>query len=140
MDKVSRAQRSRNMAAVRTKDTEAELFVRRLLHSEGFRFRIHRKDLPGTPDIVLPKYRATIFVHGCFWHAHGCSRGNAPSSNVNFWKRKREANVNRDRRQIEALTSLGWRVLVLWECELKDRSILAERLKAFLFDREDMPR
>ena len=132
MDTVSQAQRSRNMAAVRTRDTAAELFVRRVLHAEGFRFRLHRRDLPGKPDIVLPKYKIVVLVHGCFWHAHDCRRGALPSSNIDFWSRKRAANVERDRKQIKQLESLGWRVLVLWECELKAQNAIAELMRRFL--------
>ena len=132
VDTVSQAQRSRNMAAVRTRDTAAELFVRRVLHAEGFRFRLHRRDLPGKPDIVLPKYKIVVLVHGCFWHAHDCRRGALPSSNIDFWSRKRAANVERDRKQIKQLESLGWRVLVLWECELKAQNAIAELMRRFL--------
>lgn len=132
MDTVSKAQRSRNMALVRTRDTTPELIVRKIIHAEGFRFRLHRADLPGKPDIVLPKHHAVVFVHGCFWHAHGCRRGAAPSSNTEFWERKRQANVQRDQRQRSQLQAMGWRVLVVWECETRDRETLRASLRSFL--------
>lgn len=132
MDTVSKAQRSRNMASVRTRDTTPELTVRRVLHAEGFRFRLHRADLPGKPDIVLPKYRVIVFVHGCFWHAHTCRRGAAPLSNTEFWERKRQANVLRDQKQRSQLSALGWRVLTVWECETRDRERLRASLRNFL--------
>jgi DNA mismatch endonuclease (patch repair protein) len=132
VDTVSRAQRSLNMASVRTRNTAAELVVRRVLHAQGFRFRLHRLDLPGKPDIVLPKHRTVVLVHGCFWHAHDCRRGALPSSNTAFWSQKRGVNMARDRKQAEQLEALGWRVLVVWECELKDREALAEHLRRFL--------
>ncbi|APR37577.1 very short patch repair endonuclease [Paraburkholderia sp. SOS3] len=118
MDTVSRDQRSRNMAAVSNKDTLPEILVRRALHRLGYRFRLHRSDLPGTPDIVLPKYKLCIFVHGCFWHRHaGCKRASTPSTNVEFWKRKFEKNVNRDAATVDRLTKMGWRVEVIWTCQ-----------------------
>ncbi|WP_198039220.1 very short patch repair endonuclease [Paraburkholderia sp. SOS3] len=118
IDTVSRDQRSRNMAAVSNKDTLPEILVRRALHRLGYRFRLHRSDLPGTPDIVLPKYKLCIFVHGCFWHRHaGCKRASTPSTNVEFWKRKFEKNVNRDAATVDRLTKMGWRVEVIWTCQ-----------------------
>ncbi|WP_414444668.1 very short patch repair endonuclease [Burkholderia sp. 22PA0106] len=118
IDTVSRDQRSRNMAAVSNKDTLPEILVRRALHRLGYRFRLHRSDLPGTPDIVLPKYKLCIFVHGCFWHRHaGCKRASTPSTNVEFWKRKFENNVNRDAATVDRLTKMGWRVEVIWTCQ-----------------------
>lgn len=132
MDTVSSAQRSRNMASVRTRNTGPELVVRRILHAEGFRFRLHRHDLPGKPDIILPKHRAIVLVHGCFWHAHNCQRGKIPSSNTEFWTRKRLSNIERDQRQQQQLQSLGWRVIVVWECETKNRDELRRRLRQFL--------
>lgn len=134
MDTISPAQRSHNMSSVRTRDTAAEVGVRRILHAEGFRFRLHRQDLPGKPDIALPKHKVIVLVHGCFWHAHNCRRGALPSSNIEFWSRKRAANVERDQRQIKELGALGWRVLVVWECELKARDLLAKRMRRFLAD------
>lgn len=120
------------MQAVKSKNTEPEVRVRRLLHAMGYRFRLHRKDLPGKPDIVLPKYRKAIFVHGCFWHAHGCPKGQPPKSRPDYWLPKLAQNVKRDRTKMEQLESLGWRVLVVWQCETKGIDALAERLRAFV--------
>lgn len=108
------------MAAIKGKNTKPELLVRSWLHKNGFRFRLHRKDLPGTPDIVLPKYRTVIFVHGCFWHRHGCSNSVMPSARREFWHQKLSTNVLRDRRSRLALRREGWRVIVLWECQLRN--------------------
>jgi DNA mismatch endonuclease, patch repair protein len=122
-------QRSRNMAAIRCADTKPEMRVRRLLHLLGYRFRLHRKDLPGKPDIVLAKHRAVIFVHGCFWHCHSCRYGSVtPATRADFWAAKRASNVARDRRNKTALRALGWRVLVIWECETKDLERVERRL------------
>lgn len=107
------------MSKIRSKDTKPERVLRSALHRMGFRFRIHKKDLPGKPDIVLPKYRTVIFVHGCFWHYHkDCREGRIPSSNSAFWKEKLEKNVTKDRRHQLALEAQGWHVIVVWECEL----------------------
>lgn len=114
------AARSRNMAAIGPKDTAPELLVRRFLHSQGFRFRLHRKDLPGRPDIVLPKYRAVVMVNGCFWHHHGCKNSVWPRTRKEFWRAKIEATVDRDRRTVRMLRALGWRVIVVWECEASE--------------------
>lgn len=117
MDNVSKETRSRIMASVRQRGTTAELAVRKLLHSGGFRFRLHRASLPGTPDLVLPKYRVAIFVHGCFWHYHQkCRYARLPASNQKFWEEKLKANVARDASQRATLIEDGWRVLVVWEC------------------------
>lgn len=112
------AARSRNMAAIKGRDTSPELIVRRQLHAAGFRFRLHRKDLPGRPDIVLPKHQTVIFVHGCFWHKHNCRYFKWPKTREEFWHHKIMANVERDRRNREKLRALGWRVLVVWECRV----------------------
>lgn len=120
------------MQAVKHKNTGPEIRVRRLLHAMGYRFRLHRKDLPGSPDIVLPKHRAVLFVHGCFWHAHGCAKGQPPKSRLDYWLPKLEKNVTRDRTKIEQLGARGWRVLVVWQCETKDIEALSARLKAFV--------
>lgn len=121
------------MAAVKGKNTGAELTVRRLLHAAGFRFRLHRKDLPGSPDIVLPKYRAVVFVHGCFWHQHlDCKRATRPTSNLDYWVRKLNRNMARDQQNQAELEALGWRVVVVWECEMKDAPALTARLSSQL--------
>lgn len=133
MDVFDAPTRSRVMRAVKGKNTRPEQAVRSLLHSLGYRFRLHRRDLPGAPDITLPGRRAVIFVHGCFWHGHPCKRGNrAPKANAEYWTRKLERNIARDSAAREKLESLGWRVLVVWECEIKDRDALADRFRAFL--------
>lgn len=116
-DTLTNAQRRRCMSAIRGRDTKPELLVRSLLHTQGFRFRLHARYLPGKPDIVLPKYRAVIFVHGCFWHTHHCKRGRStPTTNQSFWRKKRAATVRRDRLVRRRLRHLGWRVIVVWEC------------------------
>jgi DNA mismatch endonuclease (patch repair protein) len=132
MDTRSTEQRRRIMQAVKSKDTEPELRVRRLLHSMHLRFRLHRKDLPGRPDIVLPRHRKVIFVHGCFWHAHGCSKGQPPKSRHGYWLPKLQANVHRDQAKITQLEQLNWKVLVVWQCETKDTSSLGCRLQDFV--------
>ena len=125
-------QRSRLMSRVKGKDTKPEKVVRSALHSLGYRFRLYRKNLPGSPDIVLPKYRTAIFVHGCFWHRHpGCPKATTPKSNLEYWHRKFAENVERDRRKERELARLGWRVMIIWQCESSVRRLdeLAERLK-----------
>ncbi|MGB6131421.1 MAG: very short patch repair endonuclease [Acidobacteriaceae bacterium] len=120
MDVHTPATRSRNMAAIRSANTKPEMRVRSALHAMGFRFRLHRKDLPGRPDIVLPKHQTAIFVHGCFWHCHRCKYGSVvPATRAEFWAAKRGGNVARDRRNAAALRRQGWRVIVLWECEVR---------------------
>ena len=129
--------RSRIMRAVRSKDTGPELLVRRLIHSMGFRYRLHRVDLPGRPDIVFPSKRKIILVHGCFWHGHSCSRGRrTPKSNVEYWREKISKNLKRDNRNLQLLAENGWRVLIVWECELKNVDELAIRLSTFLQSNE----
>lgn len=121
------------MAAIRSKDTKPELLVRRVAHALGYRFRLHRRDLPGKPDLVLPKHRAAIFVHGCYWHGHGCARGGSGSkSNGGYWGPKIAGNRARDDAAQSALTHLGWKVVVIWECETTDKSALATKLKEAL--------
>jgi DNA mismatch endonuclease (patch repair protein) len=123
--------RSRNMAAIHGKDTAPEQAVRRILHAMGLRFRLHRKDLPGRPDIVLPRHCTVVFVHGCFWHRHEvCRYTTTPKTRLAFWQAKFDANVARDHRNRVALEEMGWRVLVVWECELRDVEALRDRLKA----------
>jgi DNA mismatch endonuclease (patch repair protein) len=136
MDRFTPSQRSALMSKVRGKNTRPEERVRSILHHLGFRFRLHRKDLPGTPDIVLPKYRTVIFVHGCFWHRHpGCKKASMPQTNKEFWERKLARNVERDAVVSEKLTRIGWRVLVVWECELKNSKALSSRLLRELMQR-----
>jgi DNA mismatch endonuclease (patch repair protein) len=134
-DKLSADERSRNMASIRSKDMKPELAVRKATHALGFRFRLHRKDLPGKPDLVFPKYSAVIFVHGCFWHQHaepGCLDGRPPKSNQGYWGPKLARNLERDAASRAALQAQGWRVLVIWECETKDAQALAEKIAGFL--------
>ncbi|MBA3912892.1 MAG: DNA mismatch endonuclease Vsr [Acidobacteriales bacterium] len=133
MDNISKAQRRANMRAVRSRDTGPEMLVRSLLHRLGYRFRLHRKDLPGTPDLVFISRRKVIFVHGCFWHQHPkCPRATVPSSNVEFWGRKLERNTARDRGDLMRLRRLGWKVMVVWECNTKRPERLTARLRRFL--------
>ncbi|KQT83117.1 endonuclease [Aurantimonas sp. Leaf443] len=120
------------MAKVRGKNTKPELVVRRALHALGLRFRLHRRDLPGRPDIVLPRHRLAIFVHGCFWHRHeGCRMASTPKTRRDFWEAKFEANVQRDRRNLETLQELGWRPEIVWECESR-KADLPDRLQAIV--------
>lgn len=129
-DTVDSQKRSEMMSRIRGRDTKPEIIVRRIAHRLGFRFRIHRKDLPGCPDIVFPRYRAVIMVHGCFWHRHpGCRYAYTPKTRGRFWQDKFESNVVRDRRNETALHELGWRVLVIWECETKNLSSVEARIK-----------
>jgi DNA mismatch endonuclease, patch repair protein len=124
MDIYSRRKRSEIMSNIRSVDTKPEIIVRRQLHSLGYRFRLHYKDLPGCPDIVLPKYHAVIFVHGCFWHHHmSCAKSRLPKSNVQFWTDKISTNVQRDKRNMSKLKRLGWHVLVVWECETTNKKL-----------------
>ena len=121
-DIVDAPTRSRMMSGIRGKNTKPELAVRRALHAAGFRFRLHRCDLPGAPDIVMAGRRITIFVHGCFWHRHkGCRLVKAPATNTEFWRAKLDSNVERDRKAISALHAMGWRVLIVWECVTRRR-------------------
>ena len=115
-DTVDKETRSRMMSSVRTKDTKLELDIRRRLFAMGFRYRLHRKDLPGRPDMVFPKYRSVVFVHGCFWHYHGCHLSSIPETRRSWWKKKLEDNARRDSEAVFELRNLGWRVLTIWEC------------------------
>jgi DNA mismatch endonuclease (patch repair protein) len=124
-DVVSRKTRSRMMAGIKGMNTAPERLVRRYLHAAGLRFRLHDNRLPGRPDIVLARYRTVVLVHGCFWHMHpGCRYARMPASRTGFWQSKLEANVQRDRRDVAALSVLGWKVLIIWECEAKEPSCL----------------
>lgn len=121
------------MASVSGKNTRPEIVVRRIVHRLGYRFRLHVKDLPGNPDIVLPRHRKVIFVHGCFWHGHrGCRKAARPATNVEFWNKKLDGNVNRDRRFRRKLGTLGWKTMVIWECQTKNLERLEGRLTRFL--------
>jgi DNA mismatch endonuclease, patch repair protein len=127
-DHLSREQRSRNMAAVRSKNTAPEMLARKAAHRLGLRFRLHRTDLPGSPDIVLPKHRTVVFVHGCFWHGHGCSRSKLPRTNVRFWTEKIEKNKLRDSKAEAALRKDGWKVQIVWQCELRNIDMALRRV------------
>ncbi len=128
-DRISPEKRSWNMSRIRGKDTKPELRVRSQLHRMGYRFRLHRKDLPGRPDIVLPKYDTVIFVHGCFWHRHkGCRFAYTPKTRVEFWQTKFDLNVRRDRRNEAALRKRGWRIIRIWECRTGDPQKLQQQL------------
>ena len=120
-DIVDRVTRSRMMAGIRGRDTKPELEIRRALHRQGFRFRLHARNLPGRPDIVLPKYKAVVLVHGCFWHGHDCRYFRLPATRRAFWARKIADNRARDERNLRDLRACGWRVMVIWECALRDR-------------------
>ncbi len=126
MDRISKEHRSWNMSRIRSKDTRPEMIVRSLLHKNGFRFRLHCKDLPGNPDIVLPKYRTVIFVHGCFWHRHpGCRFAYEPRTHADFWRAKFAANERRDADVRQQLRRSAWRVMVVWECAVGDSACMA---------------
>lgn len=130
VDTISGAHRSWNMSRIKGRNTGPELRLRSLLHRAGFRFRLHTKDLPGKPDVVLPRYRTAIFVHGCFWHRHeGCRNATMPSTRAEFWQEKFDGNVERDRRNRTALEAAGWTVITVWECDLKaDADRIVEQL------------
>lgn len=133
MDIVSPEKRSRMMAGIKGKNTKPELVVRKLVHGMGFRYRLHRKDLPGSPDLVFPRLRKVIFVHGCFWHRHpGCRFAYTPKSNAKFWMDKLEGNTQRDAHAVMALDAMGWQVLIVWECEVSDLAGLARNVRLFL--------
>ena len=130
-DSVSSAERSQIMRQVHSEDTAPEMYVRRSLHAAGFRFRLHDKRLPGRPDLVLARYRTVIFVQGCLWHWHGCRRSRMPSSNSDYWERKIARNVERDAKNTAILSDMGWRVELVWECELATGTMsLIERLSS----------
>jgi DNA mismatch endonuclease (patch repair protein) len=130
-DNLDKASRSVMMAKIRSHNTRPEIRVRRYLHKAGFRFRLHRKDLPGKPDLVLPMYRTALFVHGCFWHQHqGCKYSTMPKSNADYWTKKLARNLERDSVNFERLVELGWRVLIVWECSLKKKETASIALKS----------
>ena len=134
-DTLDPDQRSNRMSRIRGKDTGPEMVVRRITHGMGYRYRLHVKDLPGCPDLVFRKRRRVIFVHGCFWHRHpdpSCKLARLPKSRLDFWLPKLERNAERDSENIRKLKSMGWDVLVIWECQLKDQTSLREQIRAFL--------
>jgi len=127
------AQLSEHMRTIRKKDTRPEIAVRRIVHALGYRFRLHRRDLPGTPDIVLPRHRKVILVHGCFWHQHAnCRLSKLPRSRTSYWLPKLARNVQRDETALTALRQMGWKACVIWECEVADQGRLLKRLNRFL--------
>ena len=133
MDTISEEQRSRNMSRIRSSDTSPEMKVRRLVHSMGYRFRLHKKELPGCPDIVFPGRKKIIFVHGCFWHMHsGCRRSTLPKTKIDYWHSKLKKNKERDAKNQGQLKDLGWDILIVWECETADLKLLQPRLRHFL--------
>ena len=130
--------RSANMRAIRSKDMGPELAVRRIVHQLGYRYRLHRNDLPGRPDIIFTSRHKIIFVHGCFWHSHGCKNSHIPKSNVDYWVPKLIRNTTRDAKNLQILSERGWQCLVIWECEIKDRSSLTSRIRDFFRDNQEI--
>jgi DNA mismatch endonuclease (patch repair protein) len=137
-DTLTPKKRSWNMSRIKGRDTAAELAVRKMLHAAGYRFRLHKKDLPGRPDIVLPKHKAVIFVHGCFWHSHGCKDSGIPKTNTGFWAKKLEDNVRRDIKNQTLLKQQGWYVQVIWECEIRNAIRILSRLKSAIQSRNSL--
>ena len=139
MDRLTPERRSWLMSRVASKNTSAEIRVRQMAHALGLRFRLHRKDLPGTPDLVFPRHRIALFVHGCFWHRHpGCKKASTPKSNIDFWQEKFERNIARDQAAMLELKRLGWQPAVIWECETKDHETLTSLLEK-LFSGDKKP-
>ena len=133
MDNLTQEQRVHTMRSVRGKDTRPEIIVRRLVHALGYRYRLHRRDLPGCPDLVFVSRKKVIFVHGCFWHGHACRAGrNRPKSNFHYWKKKLLGNTQRDSQHRADLRRLGWTVLTIWECRLKERTGFEDQISRFL--------
>jgi DNA mismatch endonuclease (patch repair protein) len=132
-DNLTPEQRKKTMARVKSQDTTPEMKVRRLVHSLGYRFRLHRKDLPGKPDLVFPRLKKVVFVHGCFWHGHkGCKASKRPSSNTEYWNTKLDRNKKRDQDNIKKLIAAGWEPLIIWECQIKDAIELRRVIIKFL--------
>jgi DNA mismatch endonuclease (patch repair protein) len=126
VDVVDKPTRSRMMSGIRAKNTSPEFAVRRYLHSKGLRYRLHVKDLPGKPDLIFPRYGLALFVHGCFWHRHhACRFATTPASNREFWQKKFDDNVRRDKEAVRKLKKSGWRVLIIWECEISEKGLLS---------------
>ncbi len=137
MDTIDSKARSENMRAIKSKNMNPEMKVRKLVHSLGYRYRLHKKSLPGTPDLVFASRQKAIFVHGCFWHQHNakkCKITRLPKSNLSYWKRKLDANVKRDKKNILRLRRKGWKVMVIWECQIRDLDRIEKRIQAFLED------
>ena len=132
MDRLTPEQRSENMSRIRVKDTKPEMAVRRLAHAMSYRFRLHRRDLPGSPDMVFPRRRKVIFVHGCFWHGHDCRIAHVSRTRPAYWSAKIERNRARDASNLESLRVLDWDALVIWECETRDPNTLHGKIKGFL--------
>jgi DNA mismatch endonuclease, patch repair protein len=133
VDRLSKSQRSEHMARIRSKNTSPELFVRRVLFRLGYRFRLHRNDLPGTPDIVFPSRKKAVFIHGCFWHAHGgCHLAKTPKTRPEYWRAKFSRNATRDRLSKRKLRSMGWSTLTIWECQLVQEEHILRRLTRYL--------
>ena len=133
MDVFTPEKRSEIMSRVRDRNTKPEMTVRRLLHGLGYRYRLHRRDLPGTPDIAFMGRKKAVFVHGCFWHRHeGCNKASTPKTRVKFWKTKFDENKRRDERKLSALKELGWKTMVVWECEIKDLEGIDAKVTEFL--------
>ena len=130
MDRITKEKRSWNMSRIKAKNTSPERTVRSIIHSLGLRFRLHSKKLPGHPDIILPKLKTVVFVHGCFWHRHeGCKYTYTPKTKISFWEKKFISNVLRDNRVSKEINRLGWKIFTVWECELKDREKLTKQLR-----------
>ena len=124
--------RSEMMAAVHSKDTQPEMIIRRYVHSMGYRYRLHRADLPGKPDLVFGPKKKVIFVHGCFWHQHGCKGSHLPKSNTDYWEPKLSRNIKRDAENMLKLIDNGWSAIIIWECELKDMDLVKKKIRDFL--------
>lgn len=132
-DTLTPAERSERMSRIRGKDTTPELIVRKLAHEMGYRFRLHRRDLPGSPDLVFPRYKKVIWVHGCFWHRHeGCRKTTMPATNIPFWEEKFAATQKRDDQNFHRIRDQGWEALIIWECQTKDVENLTKQLQVFL--------
>lgn len=135
VDNLTAEQRRKNMANIRSRHTKPELIVRSLIHSLGYRFRLHDKKLQGKPDIVLPRHKKIVLVHGCFWHMHDCKRGNVtPKTNVDYWQPKRLRNVERDKLNLEAYSAARYKTLIIWECETRDTESLEKKIREFLLN------
>lgn len=135
MDKISSERRSANMRAIRSVDTKPEIVVRQLVHSMGYRYRLHRKGLPGKPDLVFAARHKVVFVHGCFWHQHpdvSCKDAKSPRSNIDYWQPKLARNVARDAANVAALAAQGWQSLIIWECETKEPKVMSRKIRRFL--------